>query len=448
MTEYVDVFREEAKSLFSAYKNNEETAVARCAKVFGDRKNLTLMNIQHVIAKEYGFNQWNDILKAEKWDLAGALNMAQNATLSSPLNIWYKDGVLYSSAERYGISGPAVDDDSLDLVNFQEKIYSGYVSSYIHINNKDVSHADLSKLDVSKATFDEWTIWPKDENRMPKNFNPQEFLEKRKNPGLGIRELHKMGIDGRGRNIAIVSAALLRPHLEYRESLVDYVDLSTETDRSPNFGWAAAIVAGKTCGVAPKAKVYCYRVDSKYKNLENCNLQQTEAVKQICSLHKKLLSEGKNGIDVILIPYISPSDDGLQKAIYDATQLGIFVNDIARNAARERAIECTMYGDVENPDDYRLSERTNHNALSDKEVLCMVGFGQTVPCEYTIGSYLFNTTSDTLKCWQSGLFLLCRSVKPDLTPEEFWRIGLETGDLREGIGTIVNPRRLIATLRG
>lgn len=77
----------------------------------------------------------------------------------------------------------------------------------------------------------------------------------------------------------------------------------------------------------------------------------------------------------------------------------------------------------------------------------MVGFGQTVPCQYTIGSYLFNTTSDTLKCWQSGLFLLCRSVKPDLTPEEFWRMGLETGDLREGIGTIVNPRRLIEKLR-
>lgn len=47
MIEYVDVFRAEAKSLFQSFKNNDETAVARCAKVFGDKKDLTLMNIQH-----------------------------------------------------------------------------------------------------------------------------------------------------------------------------------------------------------------------------------------------------------------------------------------------------------------------------------------------------------------------------------------------------------------
>lgn len=94
---------------------------------------------------------------------------------------------------------------------------------------------------------------------MPKNFNPQEFLAKRRNPGLGIRELHKMGIDGKGRNIAIIDSADLRPHLEYRENLVDYIDLSSKTDRyTSNFGWSVAIAAGKNCGVAPKANVYCY----------------------------------------------------------------------------------------------------------------------------------------------------------------------------------------------
>ena len=44
--------------------------------------------------------------------------------------------------------------------------------------------------------------------------------------------------------------------------------------------------------------------------------------------------------------------------------------------------------------------------------------------------------------------MLARSVKPDLTAEEFWRIGLETGDFRDGIGVIVNPRQLVTALRG
>lgn len=63
MIKYVDVFREEAKSLFSAYKNNEQGAVTRCAKVFGDKADLTLMNVQHVIAKEYGIVKTGDFRK-------------------------------------------------------------------------------------------------------------------------------------------------------------------------------------------------------------------------------------------------------------------------------------------------------------------------------------------------------------------------------------------------
>lgn len=460
MTEYVNVFREEAKSLFSAYKNHEQDAVERCAKVFGNKTDLTLMNIQHVIAKEYGFNQWNDIVKAEKWDLAGALNVAQNKKLSSPLKIWYGEGHIYSSVERFGISGPATKD-TLDLVNFRDKWGANY-SSYIHINNFDVSQADLSGLDVSKATFDEWTIWPDDEKRMPKKFNPHEFLEKRKNPGLGIRELHKMGIDGRGRNVAIIETAVLRPHLEYRDNLADYVDLGLENEDVCNLGWQTAVVAGKNCGVAPKAKVYCYRIDAKYKHQkgpleenENHFVSLIRAIELICDLHQNLLAEGQNGIDVICIEeFFRTVSDDLQNAIDSAKSLGIFVNyrrkfDSKRPVFENENIECFMYGDVDNPADYVLRSGVRAETVLPilKKTLCMVGFGQTVPCQFTIGSYLFNAAACLSHAWQSGLFVLCRSVKPDLTPEEFMKTGLETGDFRDGIGVIVNPRRLIEALR-
>lgn len=92
-------------------------------------------------------------------------------------------------------------------------------------------------------------------------------MEKRKNPGLGIRELHKMGIDGKGRNIALIVDSALRPHLEYRESLADYVDLHQERDLRNYAGWEVAVLAGKNCGVAPKAKVYCYTLDSRYNRV-------------------------------------------------------------------------------------------------------------------------------------------------------------------------------------
>lgn len=94
--------------------------------MFGDKTDLTLINIQHVIAKEYGFNQWNDILKAEKWDLAGALNSVQNKKLSSPLHIWYGcTGVPYSTPERLGIKGPS--GEPFDLIERQKRGFRMYI---------------------------------------------------------------------------------------------------------------------------------------------------------------------------------------------------------------------------------------------------------------------------------------------------------------------------------
>lgn len=56
MSEYVEVFRVEAKSLLKNFQKHEKEAVARCERVFGDRQDLSLMNMQHVVAKEYGFD--------------------------------------------------------------------------------------------------------------------------------------------------------------------------------------------------------------------------------------------------------------------------------------------------------------------------------------------------------------------------------------------------------
>lgn len=283
MFDYIDVFKLEAKCFLKDFrsKNKRETELA--AKYFSGKTDLSLMQAQHIVAKEYGFNSWDDLAKAERWDLAAALNIAQNKKLSSPLRIWYSHEELgYSMAERYGIQGPDFRGD-LDLVNYRQKHSWGW-SSYIHINNFDVSFADLSGLDISKATFDDFTIWPTDEAKMPKNFNPKAFLEKRKNPGLGIRKLHQSGIDGRGRNAVIISQGVLRPHLEYRDSLADYINLKSDTaaHEGANGGWKVALLSGKNCGVAPKAKVYYFAVDSASEDFS----QFAEAIRRVCQLHE------------------------------------------------------------------------------------------------------------------------------------------------------------------
>lgn len=442
MFDYIDVFKLEAKCFLKDFRKKYPKEVDLAAKYFSGKSDLSLMQAQHIIAKEYGFNSWDDLISAEKWDLAGALNAKQNTRLTSPLKIWYgNDEYNYSTPERFGIKGPIVRED-LDLVNYTE-VHSYGVTSYIHINNYDVSTADLSGLDVSKATFDDFTIWPQDMSKMPKDFSPQEFMEKRKNPGLGIRKLHQSGIDGRGRHAVIISQGVLRPHLEYRDSLADYINLKSDTaaHEGANGGWKVALLSGKNCGVAPKAKVYYFAVDSASEDFS----QFAEAIRRVCQLHEELKKRGKNGIDVIVLNEVfGELSEDVQSAIKQAESLGIFVNKYPY-AFDCADIECRMEGDIDNPDDYVVHVVSKRNdKKKNRDTLCLIGYGQTVPCQYTIGSYFFNATSGLGYFGLSGLFMLCRSVRTDLTPKDFFATALETGDYRKGIGVIVNPQRLIA----
>jgi len=47
------------------------------------------------------------------------------------------------------------------------------------------------------ADFDTKTIWPT-QAELPPGFDPEKVIEEAKDPGLGIKELHQEGIDGRG----------------------------------------------------------------------------------------------------------------------------------------------------------------------------------------------------------------------------------------------------------
>ena len=66
----------------------------------------------------------------------------------------------------------------------------------------DVRSYDLSALslkdrsdDLMMSCFDSKTKWSKD---LPPSFNAKYIMELGKNPGLGIRTLHRIGITGKG----------------------------------------------------------------------------------------------------------------------------------------------------------------------------------------------------------------------------------------------------------
>ena len=109
-------------------------------------------------------------------------------------------------------------------------------------------------------TFDSQTKFPP-KAKLPKNFSAKKILKNGKNPGLGIKKLHKKGITGKGVSAAIIDQNLLTTHQEYAKQLVWY----EENEWWHNLGGSsmhapavASILAGKTTGVAPQVRLFLF----------------------------------------------------------------------------------------------------------------------------------------------------------------------------------------------
>ena len=114
----------------------------------------------------------------------------------------------------------------------------------------DLSHA--SNILLNETSFDTYTKWP----RLPKDFSPKDILEMGKNPGLGIRKLHKQGINGEGISVGIIDMVLLKNHVEYQDQLVYYEEYNAHIEPELHGTAVASLLVGKSVGVAPKAKLF------------------------------------------------------------------------------------------------------------------------------------------------------------------------------------------------
>jgi len=79
---------------------------------------------------------------------------------------------------------------------------------------------------------------------------PKNFLEEGKNPGLGIRDLHKRGFTGKGVKVAIIDQKLRLTHIEYKDRIERYIE-SENIDEHPSMHGSAvsSLLCGADCGV-------------------------------------------------------------------------------------------------------------------------------------------------------------------------------------------------------
>lgn len=197
---------------------------------------------------------------------------------------------------------------------------------------KDLSEESFSNIPIDvlrTINFDTETIWPEEE-KLPENFDPEKFLEKSKNPGLGIKELHEKGINGQGVVIAIIDQKLDINHPEYKSSINDYTEYGeTEKEAISMHGPAvASLLVGKDCGVAPEARLV-YKAVPTGRSF----LQKAQALDDIIKENETISENKKVRIVSCSIGYmLEKSELGLKEwidALEKAKNSGIFVVDVS-----------------------------------------------------------------------------------------------------------------------
>ncbi|MFT3890743.1 MAG: S8 family serine peptidase [Anaerolineales bacterium] len=306
---------------------------------------------------------------------------------------------------------------------------------------------------------------------MPSGFDWSKIMENGKDPGLGVRNLHQQGITGKGVNIAIIDQPLLLEHIEYADQIRFYDETNIMPDEASTMHGPAvsSIAVGKTIGVAPKANLYyiaAWPFDLSNPYSEDLKLGYTaQAVRRIIEINEQL-PEGQK-IRVISIsqgfPPTASGYDDIIAAIHEAREAGIFVISVSLDDTDGWHFLGMERDPLSDPNDFEsyapaywlqdlyFTQGFPPNILwvpmGSRTTASQTGANEYV--YYRLGGMSWATP------YLAGMYALAVQVKPDITPEYFWKTALKTGktiqlqhDKKEfEFGVILDPQALIKALQ-
>lgn len=338
----------------------------------------------------------------------------------------------------------------------------------------DLRHRDASGLalshrldDLLQASFDGGTKWPP-AAALPEGFDAAWIMELAKNPGLGVRKLHKSGITGCGVGVAIIDQTLLVEHQEY----TDRLRLYEETDDIKE-GWlepqmhgpaVASFAVGKTVGVAPQADLYYIATARGGEGRDFTYLAR--CIRRVLAVNRRLPAERKIRVMAMAIGW-GPRSQGYQEvtaAAQQAKEAGMLVvcssiervhgfrfHGLGRSPLADPDVAASYEPGSWWAEQFRGARQRPRNAL----LVPMDSRAAASPC--SASEYVFYRHGGW--SWSipyiAGLYALAVQTDPAITPERFWKLALATGDTirvpgSEGdlpLGPIVNPPALIEAVR-
>ncbi len=310
-----------------------------------------------------------------------------------------------------------------------------------------LSQGEYAPNDMYTYEFNEHTIFEGNEELQKK------ILENGKNPGLGVRALHKRGFTGKGVSVAIIDQNLLLESPEFSDRVAAYYECGYNyEDESSMHGPAViSILAGKTTGVAPDATVYyaaapSWTGDSAY---------YADGLDWIINLNKTLPDSEK--IRVVSVS-AAPSGEGSpfkkntklwDEAVERAQAAGILVMD-CRLDPNTGFIGHGFY-DPKEPDNIQLmrngwSKSGNTNPTEKGYISVPCDFRTTVE-QYKSGDYFYRYGGSGGLSWgipyAAGVLALGWQVNPSLTANEMKDLLFQSAYLNEYDELIIHPAAFI-----
>lgn len=341
----------------------------------------------------------------------------------------------------------------------------------------DLRGNDASKLDLStckdvllKSDIDTNTKFPT-KDKLPPDYDPQKIIENGKPPGLGFDKLHQQGHNGEGQVVAISDYPIVVTHSEFKDNIMSYQEMGVD----PNHGTelhgfsTTSILAGKTVGVAPKAKVVYFAEEFSEKNpatgaLENSNKYVIQTLNKISEMNKTLPKDKQiKAVSLSWGPNMKAEDyKTFMDSVKKLEDSGVFVqysdDDNPDAKLRFAGLDRDPQGNPDDVSSYKLSKA--FAAGMDQLVqnyggnVLLIPAGHRTTAAPTGQNDYVNYAKGGVS-WQIpyivGVYTIAKQANPNLTPDEFRKLSVETGTpyyspSGQLVGKIINPENLLNEL--
>jgi len=342
----------------------------------------------------------------------------------------------------------------------------------LDLRTRGMSGVDLSAAldELLYTSFDDRTRWPAS---LPAEFDTQKIMELGKDPGLGVRELHRQGITGKGVGIAIVDQTLLVDHVEYADRLVVYEEIDQiakhHMEAQMHGAAVASIAVGKTVGVAPEASLYyiaaspCMTLNLASRIDFKC---YAAGVRRVLEINQALPEGQKIRVITMQIGW-SRMDTGYPEivaAVEEASQAGIFVS-ASRLEETYPGLKFQGLGRAPLDDPNALAslraglwwEQDFYQGGWSGQRLLIPMDSRTTASPHGKEEYVFyrNGGWSWAIPYIGGMYALALQVDPELTYADFWALALESGQKvtypHEGktytLDAVLDPAALIDAVR-